>query len=107
MQATLKPMRTAQTPADRISRPACDVGGAAVVQQRGKPLAGGLVGQDAILVAVDDQDGNADRGANAAEVFQAGCDAAERGVGRRGDSDVKLFCHAWSLTRLPSRRSML
>ena len=51
--------------------------------------AGGLVGQHAILVAVDDQDGNADRGEIAPEVFQAGGDAAEGGVGRRGDGDVE------------------
>ena len=61
----------------------------ALLQQRGKPLAGGLVGQDAILVAVDDQDGDADRGEVAPEVFQAGCDAAEGGVGRGGDGDVE------------------
>src|SRR4030081_1123646 len=34
---------------------------------------GGLVGQDAILVSVDDQDGDADPGEIAPEVFQAGC----------------------------------
>ena len=77
MQATLKPMRTAHAAVGRISRPARS---AAVVQQRGKPLAGGLVGQDAILVAVDDQDGNFDLGEISPEVFQAGCDAAESGV---------------------------
>ena len=54
----------------------------AFFEQRGKPLAGGLVGQHAILVAVDHQDGNADLGQIAAEVFQAGCDAAKGGVGR-------------------------
>src|SRR5580704_13828238 len=48
-------------PDDRV-RPACDEGGAGVGQQRGEPAAGGLVGQDAILVAVDDEDGNANRG---------------------------------------------
>jgi len=48
-------------PDDRV-RPARDDDGARVVQQRGKPAAGGLVGQDAILVALDDQDGDANRG---------------------------------------------
>ena len=48
-------------PDDRV-RPARDDGGAGVVQQRGKPAAGGLVGQDTILVAVDDQDRDADLG---------------------------------------------
>src|SRR6185437_14195047 len=67
-------------PDDRV-RAARDDGGAGVLQQRGKPLASGLVGQDAILVAVDDQDGDADRGEVAPEVFQAGCDAADGGVG--------------------------
>jgi hypothetical protein len=52
-------------------RPARDDGGPGVLQQRGKPPAGGLVGQHAVLVAVDDQDGDADRGEIAAEVFQA------------------------------------
>src|SRR5690242_21674167 len=64
-------------------------GGAGVLQQRGKPAAGGLVGQDAVLVAVNDQDGDADRGQIAAEVFQAGGDASEGGVGRRGNGDVE------------------
>jgi hypothetical protein len=67
-------------PDDRV-RPARDEGGARVVQQRGQPAAGGLVGQDAILVAVDDQDGQADRDQVAPEVFQAGGDAAEDGTG--------------------------
>src|SRR5580700_6940514 len=75
-------------PDDRM-RPACDDSGAGVVQQRGKPPAGGLVGQDAVLVSVDDQDGNADRGQVPPEVFQAGCDAAAGGVGRGGDGDVE------------------
>jgi len=69
-------------PDDRMG-PARDDGKAGVLQQRGKPAAGGLVGQDAILVAVDDQDGDADRGQIAPEVFQASCDAAEGGVLRR------------------------
>src|SRR5689334_20440487 len=75
-------------PDDRV-RAASDDGGAGVLQQRGKLAAGDLVAQDAILVAVNDQDGDADRGQIAAEVFQAGCDAAERGVGRRGDGDIE------------------
>src|SRR5579863_7959315 len=62
-------------------RPARDDGEAGVVQQRGEPAAGGLMGQDAILVAVDDQDGDADRGQVRSEVFLAGGDAAEGGVG--------------------------
>src|SRR5229473_8173838 len=74
-------------PDDRV-RPARDDDGAGVGQQRGKPAAGGLVGQDAILVAVDDQDGNADRGQVAPEVFQAGGDAVEGGVGGRGDGST-------------------
>jgi hypothetical protein len=48
-------------PDDRV-RAAGDDDGARVVQQRGHPAGGGLVGQDAILAAVDDQDGNADGG---------------------------------------------
>src|SRR5689334_17050841 len=75
-------------PDDRVWA-ASDDGGAGVLQQRGKPAAGGLVGQDAVLVAVNDQDGDADRGQIAAEVFQAGGDAAEGGVGRRGDGDIR------------------
>src|SRR5690348_14017808 len=75
-------------PDDRV-RAARDDGGAGVLQQRGKPAAGGLVGQNAVLVAVNDQDGDADRGQIAAEVFQAGGDAAEGGVGRRQDGDVE------------------
>ena len=67
-------------PDDRV-RPARDDDRAGVVQQRGKPAAGGLEGQDAILVALDDQDGDADRGQVPPEVFQAGGDAAEGGVG--------------------------
>ena len=63
-------------PDDRV-RAARDDGGAGVLQQRGKPAAGGLVGQDAILVAVDDQDGDADLGQITPEVFQAGGYAAE------------------------------
>ena len=47
---------------DDCVRAARDDDGAGILQQRGKPAAGGLVGQDAILVAVDNQDGNADRG---------------------------------------------
>jgi hypothetical protein len=38
---------------------------------------------------VDDQDRDANRGQIAAEVFQAGCDAAERGMGRCGDGGIK------------------
>ena len=75
-------------PDDRV-RPACDDGGTRVLQQRGESPAGGLVGQHAVLVAVDYQDGDADRGEIAPEVFQAGCDASERGVGRCGDGHVK------------------
>jgi hypothetical protein len=75
-------------PDDRM-RPTGDDGGAGILQQRGEPSAGGLVGQDAILVSVDDQDGDADPGEIAPEVFQAGCDAPEGGVGRRGDGDVE------------------
>src|SRR5438552_18411827 len=63
-------------PDDRV-RPACDDGGTRVLQQRGESPAGGLVGQHAVLVAVDYQDGDADRGEIAPEVFQAGCDASE------------------------------
>src|SRR4029077_16972062 len=55
-------------PDDRV-RPARDDGGAGVVQQRGQPAAGGLVGQDTILVAVNNQDRNADLGQIAPEVF--------------------------------------
>jgi hypothetical protein len=75
-------------PDDRV-RPACDDGCAGILQQRGKSPAGGLVRQHAILVAVDDQDRDADRGEIAPEVFPAGCDAAERGVGRCGDGHVE------------------
>src|SRR5260370_2114567 len=67
-------------PDDRV-RPARDDGGAGVVQQRGKPAAGGLVGQDAGLVSLDDQDRDADRGPVPPEVFQAGGDAAKHGLG--------------------------
>src|SRR5271169_91872 len=67
-------------PDDRVGS-ACDDSGAGVLQQCGEPAAGGLVGQDAVLVAVDDQDGNFDCCEVAAEVFQAGGDAAEGGVG--------------------------
>ena len=66
-------------PDDRV-RPARDDHRTGISQQRGKPAAGGLVGQDAILVAVDDQDGNADRGQVGPEVFPAGRDAPEGGV---------------------------
>src|SRR5579864_3719424 len=62
-------------------RPTRDDGGARVVEQRGKPAAGGLVGQDTVLVALDDQDGDADRGQVCPEVFLAGGDAADGGVG--------------------------
>src|SRR5580704_18307228 len=62
-------------PDDRM-RPTCDDGGAGVLQQRGKPPAGGLVRQYAILVAVDDQDGNLDSCEVGVEVFPAGGDAA-------------------------------
>src|SRR5216684_6095124 len=75
-------------PDDRV-RSAGDDGGADVLQQRGKPLAGGLVGQNAILVAVDNQDGNLDSCEISPEVFQAGCDAAEGGAGRGGDGHVE------------------
>src|SRR6202042_2838836 len=75
-------------PDDRV-RAAGDDGGAGVLQQRGEPLAGGLVGQHAILVAVDYQDGDADRGEIAPEVFQAGCDATEGCVGRCRDGHVE------------------
>jgi hypothetical protein len=66
---------------DNRVRPARDDDGAGIAQQRGQLAAGGLVGQDTILVAVDDQDGNADRGQVGPEVFQAGGDAAQGGVG--------------------------
>src|SRR5580658_5455752 len=56
-------------PDDRV-RAARDDGGARVVEQGGQPAAGGLVGQDAILVALDDQDGDADRGQVRPEVCQ-------------------------------------
>src|SRR5580658_610272 len=75
-------------PDDRV-RPARDDGGTVVLQQLRKPPAGGLVGQDAVLVSVDDQDRDADRGEIASEVFQAGCDAAESGLGRRGNGNVE------------------
>ena len=75
-------------PDDRV-RPARDDGAAGVVQQRGEPAAGGLVGQDAILVAMDDQDGNLDSCEISPEVFPAGCDAAGGGVGRGGEGDVE------------------
>src|SRR5690349_15762725 len=91
------------SPDDRV-RAASDDGGAGVLQQRGKLAAGDLVGQDAILVAVNDQDGDADRGQIAAEVFQAGCAVTQRSAAW-ADAEMatlKLFCHAWSLTR--SRR---
>jgi hypothetical protein len=66
-----------------------------------------LVGQHAILIAVDDQDRDADRGQIAPEIFQEGGDASECGVRRCGDGGVEAVLHAWSLTRLPPRRSML
>src|SRR4029077_20819574 len=75
-------------PDDRV-RPARDDSGAGVLQQRGQPLAGGLVGQDAVLVAVDGQDGNFDPGQVSPEVSQAGADAADGGVSRGGDGDVE------------------
>jgi hypothetical protein len=75
-------------PDDRV-RPAGDDGGAGALQQRGESPTGGLVGQHAVLVAVDDQDGNADRGEIAPEVLQAGGDAAEGGVSRRRDGHVE------------------
>jgi hypothetical protein len=75
-------------PDDRV-RPACDDGGANVLQQRRKPSAGDLVGQHAILVAVDHQDGDADRGEIGPEVFQAGGDAADGGVGGRRERHVE------------------
>jgi hypothetical protein len=70
-------------------RPARDDGAAGVLQQGGKPLAGGLVGEDAILVAVDHQDGDADLGEVCAEVFLAGGDTGEGGLGGCGDGDVE------------------
>src|SRR5271169_5900535 len=75
-------------PDDRV-RPACDDSGAGVLQQRGEPPAGGLVGQDAVLVAVDDQYGNLDSCEISPEVFQAGGDAADGGGGRRGQGGVE------------------
>src|SRR5580704_1555643 len=75
-------------PDDRV-RPAIDDDGTRVLQQRGKPAAGGLVGQDTVLVSVDDQDRGADRGEIAPEVFQAGRDATLGRVGRWGDGDVE------------------
>jgi hypothetical protein len=75
-------------PDDRV-RAARDDSAAGVPQQRGEPAAGSLVGQDAILVSVDDQDRDADGSEVPPEVFQAGGDAAEGGGGRSGDGDVE------------------
>src|SRR4029077_17789960 len=75
-------------PDDRV-RPARDDGGTGVFQQRGEPPAGGLVGQHAVLVAVDDQYGNLDSCEISPEVFQAGGDAAGGGGGRRGQRGVE------------------
>src|SRR6478672_356299 len=71
-------------PDDRV-RAARDDSRAGVLQQRGKPPAGGLVGQQAVLIAVDNQDGNADRGQFPPEALQASGDTAKGGMGRRGD----------------------
>ena len=46
-------------PGDRV-RAACYADEAAVPEQRGEPDAGGLGGQDAVLVALEDKDGNVD-----------------------------------------------
>ena len=67
-------------PDDRV-RPARYDDRAGVLQERGKPPAGGLVRENAVLVAVDYQDGNADRGEVGAEVFLARGDAAEGNSG--------------------------
>jgi hypothetical protein len=67
-------------PDDRM-RSVRDEGAASVLQQGGKPPAGGLVRENAVLVAVDYQDGNADRGEVGAEVFLARGDAAEGNSG--------------------------
>jgi hypothetical protein len=72
-----------------------------------RSLRGRLVGQHPVLVAVDYQDRDADRGEIAAEVFKAGCDAAERGVGRCGDGSGYLTgSHAEPGQQHPRRSSV-
>src|ERR1700733_7391984 len=81
-------------PDDRM-RPTGNDDRAGVLQQRGEPPAGGLVGQDAILVSVDDQDGDADRGEIAPEVFpSAEVEPAEQDM-QFGGQRVEVISGAW------------